>query len=70
MIPGTRWIPERLALGRFLLLSEQFLLDYFVRRRSENPFWFSSAVEERRDALDGMMNDLMRELKRNLKAFE
>ena len=55
---------------QFLLLSEQFLLDYFMRRRSENPFWFSSAVEERRDALDGMLNDLMRELKHNLKAFE
>ena len=55
---------------QFLLLSEQFLLDYFVRRRSENPFWFSCAVEERRDALDGMLSDLMRELKHNLKAFD
>jgi chromosome segregation ATPase len=54
---------------QFLLLSEQFLLDYFMRRRNENLFWFSSAVEERRDALDGMLNDLMRELKHNLKAF-
>lgn len=55
---------------QFLLLSEQFLLDYFVRRRNENPFWFSSAVEERRGALDGMLSDLMCELNQNLKAFD
>lgn len=55
---------------QFLLLSEQFLLDYFMRRRTENPFWFSSAVEERRSALDGMLNNLMQELEQNLKTFD
>ncbi len=54
---------------QFLLLSEQFLLDYFMRRRQENPFWFSSAVEERRGALDEMAETLMEELKQNLRAF-
>jgi uncharacterized protein YukE len=54
---------------QYVLLSEQFILDYFARKRNDRLFWLSGAAESRREKLDGLMKDVLKELKRSVRSL-
>ncbi|WP_200176841.1 hypothetical protein [Ectothiorhodospira shaposhnikovii] len=50
---------------RFMLLSEQFILDYFSKKRNETTAWISDVAQVRSDDLDGLERMILSELKRS-----
>ena len=55
---------------KFILASEQFILDYFVKKQEEGTKLFRSTAENRRERLDQIMEGLIKELKRNLRKLK
>ncbi|ACL74141.1 hypothetical protein [Thioalkalivibrio sulfidiphilus] len=52
---------------RFMLMSEQFILNYFARKRNENTAWISDVAQVKKDDLDALERDILTELKRSSK---
>ena len=52
---------------RFMLMSEQFILDYFSKKRNENTAWISDVAQVKMEDLDGLEKDLLDELKKSSK---
>lgn len=52
---------------RFMLQSEQFILNYFAEKRSEMAAWLGDAAESRIEKLGVIEKELLKELKRNAK---
>jgi prefoldin subunit 5 len=50
---------------RFMLLSEQFILDYFSNKRNENTAWISDVAQVKMEDLDHLEKDILSELKRS-----
>lgn len=50
---------------RFVLLSEQFILDYFSRKRHQNTAWISDMAQVRIEDLDSIERTILTELKRS-----
>lgn len=50
---------------RFMLMSEQFILDYFAKKRNQNTAWISDIAEVKMDDLDTLEKDILMELKRS-----
>jgi prefoldin subunit 5 len=50
---------------RFMLLSEQFILDYFSNKRNENTAWISDVAQVKMEDLDSLEKDILSELKRS-----
>jgi len=55
---------------KFILASEQFILDYFAKKHEEGTTLFRSTAANRRDRLDQIMEGLIKELKRNLRKLK
>jgi hypothetical protein len=55
---------------KFILASEQFILDYFSKKQEEGTTLFRSTAESRRERLDVIMDGLIKELKRNLRKLK
>ena len=55
---------------KFILASEQFILDYFSKKQEEGTKLFRSTAENRRERLDLIMEGLIKELKRNLRKLK
>ncbi|MEW6445357.1 MAG: hypothetical protein ACOZAQ_04455 [Pseudomonadota bacterium] len=51
----------------YMLLSERFILDYFAKKRAEIIEWLGNAADTRLRDLDGLEQDLIAEMKRNLR---
>lgn len=51
----------------YMLLSERFILDYFAKKRAEIIEWLGNAADNRLRSLDDLENDLITEMKRNLR---
>ena len=49
---------------RYMLLSEQFILDYFTKKKNEKTAWLSGAAENKIAELDELQKDILAELKR------
>jgi len=49
---------------RYVLLSEQFILDYFANKKKDTTAWLSGAAKSRIDELDRLQKDLLSELRR------
>lgn len=62
--PFTQVNPQ-LAI-EYMLLSEKFILEYFVHKQQDDPFWFGSAIHERRQELDHLRDEILHELKANI----
>ena len=54
---------------RYILLSEQFILDYFTRKKNEKTAWLSGAVESKIAELDALQKEVLAELKRATRSF-
>lgn len=54
---------------RYVLLSEQFILDYFTKRKNDKTAWLSGAAESKIAELDELQKDIMAELKRASKGI-
>lgn len=52
---------------RFMLMSEQFILDYFAKKRNENTAWISDVAQVKMEDLDDLERDLLDELKKSSK---
>lgn len=52
---------------RFMLMSEQFILDYFAKKRNENTAWISDVAQVKMEDLDNLERDLLDELKKSSK---
>jgi hypothetical protein len=50
---------------RFMLMSEQFILDYFSKKRNENTAWISDVAQVKIEDLDLLERDILAELKRS-----
>ncbi|MCG5501504.1 hypothetical protein [Ectothiorhodospira lacustris] len=50
---------------RFMLLSEQFILDYFSKKRNETTAWISDVAQVRSEDLDGLERMILGELKKS-----
>ncbi|MCG5494274.1 hypothetical protein [Ectothiorhodospira variabilis] len=50
---------------RFVLLSEQFILDYFRKKRNETTAWISDVAQVKSEDLDGLEREILSELKRS-----
>lgn len=55
---------------KFILASEQFILDYFAKKQEQGAHLFRSTAASRRERLDEIMNSLIKELKRNLRKLK
>jgi hypothetical protein len=55
---------------KFILASEQFILDYFAKKQEQGATLFRSTAENRRERLDHIMEGLIKELKRNLRKLK
>ena len=55
---------------KFILASEQFILDYFAKKQEEGTTLFRSTAASRRERLDQIMDGLIKELKRNLRKLK
>ncbi len=49
---------------KFVLKSEQFILDYFANKKKDNTAWLSGAARARIADLDDMQKDILKELRR------
>ena len=49
---------------RYMLLSEQFILDYFTKKKNEKTAWLSGAAENKIVELDSLQKEILAELKR------
>jgi len=52
---------------RFMLMSEEFILNYFARKRNQNTAWISDVAQVKMDDLDNLERDILTELKRSSK---
>ena len=50
---------------RFMLMSEQFILDYFAKKRNQNTAWISDIAEVKMEDLDALEKEILGELKRS-----
>ncbi|MDX5333321.1 MAG: hypothetical protein LPK58_04655 [Gammaproteobacteria bacterium] len=50
---------------RFMLMSEQFILDYFAKKRNQNTAWISDIAEVKMEDLDALEKEILQELKRS-----
>jgi hypothetical protein len=48
-----------------MLMSEQFILDYFSKKRNENTAWISDVAQVKIEDLDLLERDILAELKRS-----
>lgn len=55
---------------QFLLLSEQFILDYFKKKRNMATSWISDVAEVRMSDLDSLEKTILAEFKRNSKMLK
>lgn len=51
----------------YTLLSEKFLLNYFSQRKMENNPWIASSTLNKQNDIDSLLDDLLKELRRNRK---
>ena len=49
---------------RYMLMSEQFILDYFTKKKNEKTAWLSGAAESKIAELDDLQKEILAELKR------
>ncbi|MEA3412080.1 MAG: hypothetical protein U9R74_11160 [Pseudomonadota bacterium] len=49
---------------QYVLLSEQFILDYFANKKKDTTAWLSGAAKSKIDELDRLQKDLLSELRR------
>ncbi len=49
---------------RYMLMSEQFILDYFMKKKNEKTAWLSGAAENKIAELDSLQKEILAELKR------
>jgi hypothetical protein len=49
---------------RYMLMSEQFILDYFMKKKNEKTAWLSGAAENKIAELDILQKEILAELKR------
>ncbi len=49
---------------RYMLMSEQFILDYFSKKKNEKTAWLSGAAENKIAELDNLQKEILAELKR------
>jgi hypothetical protein len=52
---------------RFMLMSEEFILNYFARKRNQNTAWISDVAQVKMEDLDHLERDILSELKRSSK---
>lgn len=52
---------------RFMLMSEEFILNYFARKRNQNTAWISNVAQVKMEDLDKLERDILNELKRSTK---
>lgn len=52
---------------QYMLRSEKFILDYFLKKRDQMTIWLGDAAEAKLKALEGIENNVLKELKRNNK---
>lgn len=52
---------------RFMLMSEEFILNYFARKRNQNTAWISDVAQVKMEDLDNLERDILSELKRSSK---
>lgn len=50
---------------RFMLMSEEFILSYFARKRNQNTAWISDVAQVKMEDLDNLERDILSELKRS-----
>lgn len=50
---------------KFMLMSEQFILDYFAKKRNQNTAWISDIAEVKMEDLDALEKEILQELKRS-----
>jgi flagellar biosynthesis chaperone FliJ len=50
---------------RFMLMSEEFILSYFARKRNQNTAWISNVAQVKMEDLDKLERDILSELKRS-----
>lgn len=50
---------------RFMLMSEEFILNYFARKRNQNTAWISNVAQVKMEDLDNLERDILNELKRS-----
>lgn len=63
--PFTQAAPEDVI--KFLLKSEEFILDYFKKKRLETAKWMGDLAESKVNMLDDIEKSLLKELKKNNK---
>ncbi len=51
----------------FVLMSEQFILDYFIKKKNETTAWLSGAAETKVQELDKIQKEILYELRKALK---
>lgn len=52
---------------KYMLMSEEFILDYFTKKKSKNAAWISDAAQVKMEDLDQLEKDILSELKRSSK---
>jgi hypothetical protein len=52
---------------KYMLMSEQFILDYFSKKKSKNAAWISDAAQVKMEDLEKLEKDILVELKRSSK---
>jgi hypothetical protein len=52
---------------KYMLMSEEFILDYFTKKKSKNAAWISDAAQVKMEDLDQLEKDILGELKRSSK---
>ncbi len=50
---------------KYMLMSEEFILDYFTKKKSKNAAWISDAAQVKMEDLDQLEKDILSELKRS-----
>ncbi len=60
--------PEQVI--RYTLMSEQFILDYFTKKRHWQTAWLSHAAQVKMEDLDDLEKEIIGELKRSAKHFQ
>ena len=54
---------------RYVFMSEEFILNYFTKRKNDKTAWLSGAAENKLNELDALQKDILSELKRSSKGF-
>jgi len=54
---------------RYVLMSEQFILDYFTKKKNEKTAWLSGAAESKIAELDNLQKEILAELKRTTRGI-